>query len=202
MTIDMEEFEALKKKFYESFAKEYNITLREGDITTVADAAEESLEDNKTQTIQKNDTLVQGVATDDGDQNIAVKEEGESEITFESGNLPLLQNSLKALVRKPGLIARTFLPLVEKALIEELGSSSSYRRTNFNFNIALSNNQIVYDILAEYDVDLFIGTDIDRAAVEHDENYIKNTIAVIPGIRIKQVKIDTTRGTVSISVEI
>jgi hypothetical protein len=118
------------------------------------------------------------------------------------GNLNTIQGSLKTLLRKPALVTRTFLPLVEKALIELLGNSSSYIRDSFVYNITVSNNQIVYDVSMTYSVSLFIGTDIDKAAVAHDQKYIADTISVVPGIRIKNVAIDTSTGLVSISVEI
>ena len=46
MTIEMNEFDQLKKKFYEQFAKEYNIQLREADMQ--APAADPNMAVNQT----------------------------------------------------------------------------------------------------------------------------------------------------------
>lgn len=210
MTIDIKEFDDLKKKFYESFAKEYGIKLREGDIgpsatndaTNEDTAPEVSPNAEPTPVIPQPKDIAQGVAEDTSLQTTPLKDDGNVNITFEQGNLSQLQSSIRDMIKKPGIIERTFLPLVEKALIELLGSSSSYRRTSFNFNISLINNTILYNIVAIYSVDLFIGTDIEQAAVQHDENYIKDTIAVVPGIKIREIKIDTSTGLVKITVAI
>lgn len=181
--------EAIKESLYEQFAKEHNIPLMENDVAP--QPATEQAQD-----------IAPGVAADTSLQDTPIVEEGHSDIVFEKGNLGLLQSSLKTLLKKPGTITRTLLPLIEKALIELLGTSSAYRRTSFMYNIAVSNNQIIYNINAQYEVDLFIGTDIARDAVEKDQNYIKNTIAVVPGLRLLNVKIDTSCGLVTIIAEI
>jgi hypothetical protein len=204
MTIEMDEFDQLKHKFYEQFAKEYNITLREGDMA--APAAEppaiQPASTDPVPLIQPPKDIAPGVAADTSLQTEPLPEDGTAEIVFNKGNLNTIQGSLKTLLRKPALVTRTFLPLVEKALIELLGNSSSYTRDSFVYNITVSNNQIVYDVSMTYSVSLFIGTDIDKAAVAHDQKYIADTISVVPGIRIKNVAIDTSTGLVSISVEI
>ena len=208
MTIEMNEFDQLKKKFYEQFGKEYGIKLREGDqAVPVEDNSPEMVPIEPASTdpvpaVKPTPNIAPGVAADTSLQIQPLVDEGTNEITFANGNLNLIQSSLKNLIRKPGLILRTFLPLVEKALIELLGISSSYKRDSFNFNIITSNNQIVYSIMATYSVDLFIGTDIEAAAVKHDQDYIAGTISVVPGIKIKSVKIDTATGLVTVAVEI
>ncbi|GEM_PF-2616084 len=208
MTIEMNEFDQLKKKFYEQFAKEYGIKLREGDQAAPVEdnspemAPIEPASTDPVPAVKPTPNIAPGVAADTSLQMQPLVDEGTNEITFANGNLNLIQSSLKNLIRKPGLILRTFLPLVEKALIELLGTSSSYKRDSFNFNIITSNNQIVYSIMATYSVDLFIGTDIEAAAVKHDQDYIAGTISVVPGIKIKSVKIDTSTGLVTVAVEI
>lgn len=209
MTVDINEYDELKKRFFEDFAKEYNIKLnkiQEGDAQP-QDGGQDSTEpkvitvtDEPTPVLPEPENIVQGVAEDTRLQNEPLKAEGSTSIVFEQGNYGQLQNSVKALVRKPGIISRTFLPLVEKALIELLGTSSSYKRTNFEFNISLINGQIQYVVTCIYSVDLFIGTDIEKSAVEHDQNYIIETISVVPEIKIKDVKIDTSTGLVRIQV--
>lgn len=211
MTVDINEYDELKKRFFEDFAKEYNIKLnkiQEGDAQPQPqDDGQDNTEpkvitvtDEPTPVLPEPENIVQGVAEDTRLQNEPLKAEGSTSIVFEQGNYGQLQNSVKALVRKPGIISRTFLPLVEKALIELLGTSSSYKRTNFEFNISLINGQIQYVITCIYSVDLFIGTDIEKSAVEHDQNYIIETISVVPEIKIKDVKIDTSTGLVRIQV--
>lgn len=214
MTIEMKEFDQLKKKFFEQFAKEYGIALREGDAAPEGDTGDDGAtaqpemapispaSTDPVPAIKPTPNIAAGVAADTSLQSTPLVDEGTTQIVFEKGNLNLIQGSLKTLIKKPGLVTRTFLPLVEKALIELLGTSSSYKRDSFVFNIAVSNNQIIYDIKATYSVDLFIGTDIEAAAVRHDQQYIADTISVVPGIRIKEVKIDTSTGLVSIAVEI
>ena len=209
MTVDINEYDELKKRFFEDFAKEYNIKLnkiQEGDAQPQDDGQGSTepkvitVTDEPTPVLPEPENIVQGVAEDTRLQNEPLKAEGSTSIVFEQGNYGQLQNSVKALVRKPGIISRTFLPLVEKALIELLGTSSSYKRTNFEFNISLINGQIQYVVTCIYSVDLFIGTDIEKSAVEHDQNYIIETISVVPEIKIKDVKIDTSTGLVRIQV--
>jgi hypothetical protein len=214
MTIEMNEFDQLKKKFYEQFAKEYNIQLREADMQ--APAADPNMAVNQTPApapiqpastdpvppIQVAQDIAPGVAADTSLQVLPLDDSGINEITFAKGNLNTIQASLKAVIKKPGLILRTILPLIEKALIELLGNSSSYVRDSFTYATTVVNNQIVYDVTTVYSVSLFIGTDIEKSAVAHDQKYIMDTIAVVPGLIIKNVNIDTKTGLVTVSVEI
>ena len=213
MTVDIKEYDELKKRFFEDFAKEYNIKLNkltEDDEQPQEDGTQDAQPDSEPKVITVTDEptpvipapadIAQGVAEDTSLQNEPLKAEGSASIKFEQGNYSQLQDSVRALVKKPGIISRTFLPLVEKALIELLGTSSSYKRSNFEFNISLVNGQIKYIITCIYSVDLFIGTDIERSAVEHDQNYIIETISVVPEIKVKDVKIDTSTGLVRIQV--
>jgi len=213
MTVDIKEYDELKKRFFEDFAKEYNIKLNkltEGDEQPQEDGSQEAQPESEPKVITVTDEptpvipapadIAQGVAEDTSLQDEPLKAEGSASIKFEQGNYNQLQDSVRALVKKPGIISRTFLPLVEKALIELLGTSSSYKRSNFEFNISLVNGQIKYIITCIYSVDLFIGTDIEKSAVEHDQNYIIETISVVPEIKVRDVKIDTSTGLVRIQV--
>ena len=124
--------------------------------------------------------------------------EPELNVSFESGNYAQLDLSLKEMIKKPALISKTIIPLIEKALIELLGTSSAYKRKLFNYSVVLENKKIAYACSVEYAVDLFIGSDIDNSAVEHDTKYITDTLAVVNGLRITNSKIDTSTGIVHI----
>lgn len=123
--------------------------------------------------------------------------EGECSIKFENGEFSVGQMSPEV-ESKAKVMNNTILPLVEKAFIEGTGNSGTYRR--LECNATETNGKIDLDLV--YHIDSFIGTDIDDASVIHDQNYIYNTIKVVPGIFIREVKIDTSTGNIKIGISL
>ncbi len=124
-------------------------------------------------------------------------EEGECKIKFEKGEFSV-GNMSPAVESKAQVVNNTILPLIEKAFIEGTGNSGTYRR--LECNAVETNGKIDVDLV--YHIDNFIGNDIDEASIIHDQNYIYNTIKVVPGINIRNIKIDTTTGNINIGVSL
>ena len=149
-----------------------------------------SLQNPNTETstgLQKDSNLV-------APEKIAPKE-GECKIKFEKGEFSVGKMS-PAVESKAKVMNNTILPLIEKAFIEGTGNSGTYRR--LECNAVETNGKIDMDLV--YHIDSFIGNDIDEASVIHDQNYIYNTIKVVPGINIRNIKIDTTTGNINIGI--
>lgn len=123
--------------------------------------------------------------------------EGECSIKFENGEFSVGQMSPEV-ESKAKVMNNTILPLVEKAFIEGTGNSGTYRRVECN--ATETNGKIDLDLV--YHIDSFIGNDINNASVIHDQNYIYNTIKVVPGIFIREVKIDTSTGNIKIGISL
>lgn len=129
--------------------------------------------------------------------NEITPKEGECKIKFEKGEFSVGQMS-PAVESKAKVMNNTILPLIEKAFIEGTGNSGTYRR--LECNAIETNGKIDLDVV--YHIDSFIGNDIDNASIVHDQNYIYNTIKVVPGINIRKVEIDTTTGNINIGVSL
>lgn len=129
--------------------------------------------------------------------NKIAPQEGECKIKFEKGEFSVGKMS-PAVESKAKVMNNTILPLIEKAFIEGTGNSGTYRR--LECNAVETNGKIDMDLV--YHIDSFIGNDIDEASVIHDQNYIYNTIKVVPGINIRNVKIDTTTGNINIGISL
>ena len=129
-------------------------------------------------------------------ERIAPKE-GECKIKFEKGEFSVGKMS-PAVESKAKVMNNTILPLIEKAFIEGTGNSGTYRR--LECNAVETNGKIDMDLV--YHIDSFIGNDIDEASVINDQNYIYNTIKVVPGINIRNIKIDTTTGNINIGISL
>ncbi len=126
--------------------------------------------------------------------------EGEIDIKFERGNFDQLEGSAQEYAQLLQNVEQTFVPLVEKALIELLGNNQAYRRVEFTGVPVLNGNQLKIDVDMKYHVDLMIGTDVDPQAVKHDTDYIINTIKPTPNMTIRNCQIDTQSGDISIGV--
>lgn len=129
--------------------------------------------------------------------NEIAPQEGECKIKFEKGEFSVGKMS-PAVASKAKVMNNTILPLIEKAFIEGTGNSGTYRR--LECNAVETNGKIDMDLV--YHIDSFIGNDIDEASVIHDQNYIYNTIKVVPGINIRNIKIDTTTGNINIGISL
>lgn len=145
--------------------------------------------------IQKDSNKVEQSAPDE-----VPPPEGEIDIKFERGNFDQLEGSAQEYAQLLQNVEQTFVPLVEKALIELLGNNQAYRGVEFTGTPALNGNQLKIDVDMKYHVDLMIGTDVDPQAVKHDTDYIINTIKPTPNMTIRNCQIDTQSGDISIGV--
>jgi hypothetical protein len=127
--------------------------------------------------------------------------QGNIDISFEAGNFDKLEDLPTLISDKVELINHTFEPLIEKALIELLGSSSMYKRNEGNVQIEQNENgtfMITGNFI--YQVSLWIGNDIDQEDISHDANYILNTLKPISDkIKITECAIDCGSGSLTIS---
>ena len=146
-----------------------------------------------------NDGTQTSIAVDSGDPNVDTNQDEENyEVTFEKGNWDTFTQSAQEYSQKVTVIRQTLVPLIEKSLIELLETSGAYDRQSFESSASFQNGEFRVTAELHYQVDLWIGTDFDPEAVQHDQGYIYQTISVVPGIRIESVKIDTSEGDLQI----
>lgn len=124
---------------------------------------------------------------------------GDAGINFETGNFSNGLSSLKnSIIKAEQFIQKTFVPLIEVALIELMGSSNSYQRKNAVITPSFDNGaNVVVNFKFIYSVSLWIGTDIKPEAIQHDSTYIMNRIGVA-GADISKCEIDCSDGTLTI----
>lgn len=149
------------------------------------------------------DGTTTNIAVDSNDQNIPIDIDNDNYvITFEKGNWDTFVQSAQQYSLKVTTIRQTLIPLIEKALIELLETSGAYKRTSFDSTAATIDGDFRVTAEIHYSVELWIGTDFDKEAVQHDSGYIYQTISSIPGIKIMSTKIDTSTGDVQIIASI
>ena len=125
---------------------------------------------------------------------------GDAGIQFETGNygegLLTLKNSI---LTAEQTIQKTLIPLIEVALIELMGSSNSYQRKHAQLVPAMTSGyNVTVNFKFVYSVPLWIGTDIEPEAIQHDSTYIMNRIGVITNAKIGKCEIDCSDGTLTI----
>lgn len=154
----------------------------------VADGTDTGIEINST-----------NVATGDGE---IPPKEGETEIKFEQGNFQAIEQSSQKYSELVQTVEQTFVPLCEKAFIELLGNSASYKRKEFNAVPNMNGNQFKIDVDMIYHVDKYIATDVAENLIKQDQDYIISTIKPTPGLTVRNVKIDCQTGDVGIGVTV
>lgn len=138
------------------------------------------------------------VAQDSSLQFDAINPEGEASIHFESGNFNQLTQMPQQIMTKIATIQRTIMPLAEVALIELLGNSKAFKGESFNAVFNMLDNTPKFECTATYSVELFIGTDIEQADIQHDAKYILDRLKAVPNVQWNQCSIDCTDGKVTL----
>lgn len=136
------------------------------------------------------------VAQDSSLQFDAINPEGEASISFESGNFNQLTQMPQQIMTKIATIQRTIMPLAEVALIELLGNNKAFKGESFNAVFNMLDNTPKFECNATYSVELFIGTDIEQADIQHDAKYILDRLKAVPNVQWNQCSIDCTDGKV------
>ena len=125
----------------------------------------------------------------DSNNNFSEIENSTQDITFEETNY----GSVESILTKSETLKRTFLPIVEVALIRLLGTSDAYKRKSLNVN--LENNE--FKVAFQYFVSAFVGLDVDIDAIKADANNILKNIS-IASVKVNKCEIDCTKGTITI----
>lgn len=115
-------------------------------------------------------------------------------ISFQNGNLNTLIDSANKTAQRIDYITKTFIPVVEVALIELLQSSSRFKRHTCN---AVMNNDKIHLELS-YFVQAFIRSDVEYEDILDDANYILGRIKFNDTIEISKCEISTETGMVTI----
>lgn len=148
--------------------------------------------------LQLNDGTDTQVAQDSSLQFDAINPEGEASIKFESGNFNQLAQMPQQIMTKIATIQKTIMPLAEVALIELLGNNKAFKGENFNAVFNMLDNEPKFECNATYSVELFIGTDIEQADIQHDAKYILDRLQAVPNVQWNTCSIDCTSGKVNL----
>lgn len=148
--------------------------------------------------LQLNDGTDTQVAQDSALQFDAINPEGEASIKFESGNFSQLAQMPQQIMTKIATIQKTIMPLAEVALIELLGNNKAFKGENFNAVFSMLDNTPKFECNATYSVELFIGTDIEQADIQHDAKYILDRLQAVPNVQWNRCEIDCTQGKVNL----
>jgi len=122
---------------------------------------------------------------------------GNAQIAFKQGNYNQILGYPQQMSDKLVLFTQTFIPLIEVALIELLGTNQLYQREMAQCMPAFQNNQMLLSGTLVYSVNNWIGTDIDQNAIMHDSQYVFNRIKP-SGVNITKCEISTESGTLTI----
>lgn len=148
--------------------------------------------------LQLNDGTDTQVAQDSSLQFDAINPEGEASIKFESGNFSQLAQMPQQIMAKIATIQKTIMPLAEVALIELLGNNKAFKGENFNAVFNMLDNEPKFECSATYSVELFIGTDIEQADIQHDAKYILDRLQAVPNVQWNRCEISCTDGKVNL----
>jgi hypothetical protein len=135
----------------------------------------------------------------DSSQQFEINPEGNVSFDFKEGNYKDLQTIPNKINQFTASFSRTFLPIVESALITLLGNSNNYKREKCQVSISLENNQPKLTGTIEYEVPLWVGDDISKESITEDAQAIYAKLQTIPNTQITQCKIDTIEGTLVIT---
>jgi hypothetical protein len=190
----------------EEAEKMNDVELDNANQAVQPEVVDEPSEDPDTQplTDERNEPIADGQipATAEGITTGAfdpLNPQGYADLSFKSGNINALNSEVEALQQKASLVQQTFIPLVEKAMIELLGSNNLYRREVGNTQVSYDNGQPAISGTLVYSVALWIGLEVEHADIQHDSEYVLNTIKVCEGVKVTKCQIDTKEGTLTIS---
>jgi hypothetical protein len=131
-----------------------------------------------------------------------INPQGVADLSFKQGNLNSLQGYVSAFEQKAQLVLNTLEPLVEKALIELLGTSSMYSRESGNVAISFDSNTFSITGTLQYQASMWIGIDIPREDIVADSEYVLNTLKIVQNVQITKCEIDTTAGTLTVQFQV
>lgn len=123
------------------------------------------------------------------------------QVSFEQGNYKVFENLPNIISQKVGALCKTFIPLVEVALIELTGSSTQYKRTSALITPSFdqdSNLLVSFNLI--YTVPGYIGVDFEYQDLQNDSQYIYDRIKPA-NIKITKCEIDTSNGEITINGE-
>lgn len=123
------------------------------------------------------------------------------EVSFENGNYKIFESLPNVVSQKVAALCKTFIPLVEVALIELTGSSTQYKRTSALITPSFdqdSNLSVSFSLI--YTVSGYIGIDFEYQDLQNDSQYIYDRIKP-SGIKITKCEIDTSNGEITINGE-
>jgi hypothetical protein len=125
-----------------------------------------------------------------------LKPEGEVDIQFEQGNFSQLRDLPEVIADKTTMVTQTLEPLIEKALIELLGSSSMFKREAGNISFGPDDNgQVTLSGVLTYICTFWIGTEVDPNDIKHDSSYVLGTLQPIADkVKFTECSIDTADG--------
>lgn len=118
-------------------------------------------------------------------------------ISFENGNYNNMITLPNQIAERIKLLRQTFIPLIEVALIELLGTSQLYRRYKGDIFPSFDVNKINIDFDFEYFCSSYIGTDFEYEDLMHDSKYILDRISPA-GANITKCEIDSSNGIITI----
>ena len=105
----------------------------------------------------------------------AIDPYGQATISFEQGNYNQFITISQKIFEKQNLLTYTIIPLIEKALIELLGSNANYRAHEFIGSVDTNTNNIVTTATMSFKVESWIGFDVETEAIQKDAEYVYNT---------------------------
>lgn len=124
------------------------------------------------------------------------------DIQFQSGNYEQTKGLPEAVKAKTEGLTKTFVPLVEVALIELTGSSQMYLRKLAQITPSFDeNSSLKLSFTLQYVIPGYIGTEFEYADLQSDSKYIYDRL-LPSGAKITKCEIDTNDGSVTIMGEL
>jgi hypothetical protein len=143
-------------------------------------------------------TEINGLPQDSSQQFDSINPVGNVSFDFKEGNYKELSKIPAAVTQFIESFSRTFIPLVEVALVELLGNSSAYDRTKCDVTLTVQGNKPRVTGTLLYTVEMWIGDDVDQQAIAKDAKYVYDKLAKIPNLKITSCRIDCLDGTLTV----
>lgn len=167
--------------------------------------ADTAQQDNPNVLTDQNGTPVQNgsVPQDDGatnSQSLVVDANGTEnfDISFSKGNYSQIKGLPQVVATKVNALTKTFVPLIEVALIELTGSSEKYKRIFGQVTPSFdSNSNLSLDFNFQYSIPGYIGTDFEYSDLQTDSKYIYDRL-MPSGVNVTKCEINTADGLVTI----
>lgn len=137
---------------------------------------------------------------DNTQPNLEVNAVVDENIVFEEGSLDDMLQLSSNIATKHSFVMRTFLPIVEVALIELYGNSNMFKRLSLEHTF--DSQSLNLSIKVTYLVRAIIGLDVDVNLIAEDANYILERIKPIVGQsgNITECRVDCQTGNIIIGL--